>query len=519
MIAANLDLFMLAALCLVILTGYPVAFLIAGLGVLFAFLGFALGVFDLSLLRALAQRIFGVMTNQVLIAIPLFVLMGTILERSRIAEDLLTEMGRLFGSLRGGLAVSVVVVGALLAASTGIVGATVVTMGLIALPAMLRVGYDRGLAAGTVVTAGTLGQIIPPSTMLIILADVMSTSYQQAQYAQGLFSIKTISVGEVFAAAILPGLMLVVLYIAYILLTAWRRPDLAPALPPSAERLPLGRLLLILLPPLLLIIAVLGSILGGIATPTEAASVGAIGALLLAGLRISPGRSAWPVWLAFGAIVAMLVLTGFFDLRLGRELSSPAEHLAINAGFGLVALLVIGIAVCLLRAHKAAILVPVLTQTMTISAMIFGTIIGASIFSLVLRGLGGDARIESLIEALPGGEGAALLFVMAAVFLLGFFLDFVEISIIILPLTVPVLLLMGLDPVWLAVLIAINLQTSFLTPPFGFSLFYLRGAAPPEISTLDIYKGVIPFICLQLLAIFLIWLLPPIATTLPALLF
>jgi TRAP-type mannitol/chloroaromatic compound transport system permease large subunit len=290
-------------------------------------------------------------------------------------------------------------------------------------------------------------------------------------------------------------------------------------MPATDTKPPLGRVLAVLLPPVILIVAVLGSILGGVATPTEAASVGAIGALLLAGLRLAPGKSGWPVWLAIAAIVALLLLTAFIDLRLGRARATDVEVMAINLAFGLVALLVVGLGVCLVRAHRAGILVGVVTQTMTISAMIFGTIIGASIFSLVLRGLGGDARIESLIEALPGGEGAALLFVMAAVFLLGFFLDFVEISIIILPLTVPVLLLMGLDPVWLAVLIAINLQTSFLTPPFGFSLFYLRGAAPPEISTLDIYKGVIPFICLQLLAIFLIWLLPPIATTLPALLF
>lgn len=519
MIAENLDLLMLLGLCLVILTGFPVSFLIAGLGILFAYLGWLLGVFDLSLMRALAQRIFGIMTNQVLIAIPLFVLMGTILERSRIAEELLEQMGRLFGTLPGGLAVSVVVVGALLAASTGIVGATVVTMGLIALPAMLRNGYGRGFAAGSVVTAGTLGQIIPPSTMLIILSDVMSTSYQQAQYAQGLFSIQTISVGQVFAAAILPGLVLVALYIAYILLLAWRRPDLAPPLPVAADPPPWTTILATLVPPIVLIVAVLGSILGGIATPTEAASVGAIGALLLAGLRLAPDNSGWPVWLAILAIVAMLVLTHFVDLRLGRAASSEVERVAINGALGLVALLVIGIAVCLVRAQKARILGPVLTQTMTISAMIFGTIIGASIFSLVLRGLGGDARIENLIEALPGGAGAALFFVMLAIFVLGFFLDFVEISIIILPLTVPLLLSMGLDPIWLAVLIAINLQTSFLTPPFGFSLFYLRGAAPPEISTLDIYQGVIPFIGLQMLAIIVVWWFPAIATTLPGLLF
>lgn len=519
MIAQNLDLLMLAGLCLVILTGYPVTFLIAGLGVLFAFLGYALGVFELSLLRALAQRIFGVMTNQVLIAIPLFVLMGTILERSHIAEELLEQMGRLFGTIRGGLAVSVVVVGALLAASTGIVGATVVTMGLIALPAMLRNGYGRGFAAGSVVTAGTLGQIIPPSTMLIILADVMSTSYQQAQYAQGKFSVQTISVGQIFAAAILPGLLLVGLYIAFILLTARRRPHLAPAMPPTDEKPSLGHVLRTLIPPIVLIVAVLGSILGGIATPTEAAAVGAMGALLLAGLRLAPGKSGWPVWLAILAILAMLVLTAFVDLRLGRAAASRVETLAILLAFALVALLAFGLAACLWRAHAARILVPVLTQTMTISSMIFGTIIGASVFSLVLRGLGGDARIEALIEALPGGAGAALFCVLAAIFVLGFFLDFVEISIIILPLTVPLLLLMGLDPIWLAILIAINLQTSFLTPPFGFSLFYLRGAAPPEIKTIDIYKGVVPFIGLQLLAILVIWLAPSIATFLPSLLF
>ncbi len=392
-------------------------------------------------------------------------------------------------------------------------------MALIALPAMLRNGYGRGFAAGSVATAGTLGQIIPPSTMLIILSDVMSTSYQQAQYAQGVFSVRTISVGQIFAAAVMPGRLLVGLYILFILIIAKRRPDLAPAMPATIEKPPLSRVLQSLLPPIILIVAVLGSILGGIATPTESASVGAIGALLLAGLRLVPDKSRWPVQLAIAAVVAMLALTYFFDLRLGRARATPAESMAILVAFGLTACLVTGIAVCLWRAHKTGILVPVLNQTMTISSMIFGTIIGASVFSLVFRGLGGDARIEGLIEALPGGVGAAVFFVMLAIFVLGFFLDFVEISIIILPITVPILLLMGLDPIWLAMLIAVNLQTSFLTPPFGFSLFYLRGAAPPEIRTLDIYKGVIPFIGLNILAILIIWLFPPIATTLPSLLF
>jgi len=520
LIAQNLDLLMILALCLVILTGYPVTFLLAGLAVLFAFLGAGLEVLNLGQMGALAQRIFGIMTNDVLIAIPMFVLMGTILERSRIAEDLLEEMGRLFGRLRGGLAISVTVVGALLAASTGIVGATVVTMGLIALPTMLRNGYARGFAAGSVVTAGTLGQIIPPSTMLIILADVMASAYQQAQFEQGLFRVETISVGQVFAAALLPGLMLVGLYMVYILVLAWQRPGIAPAMPQDeGEPPPLGRILSVLVPPVVLIVAVLGSILGGIATPTEAASVGAIGALLLAGFRLMPERSNLPVWAPIAAIVLLLVLTGQFDLRLGRTVGSRAEGIAIMVGIGLCLILAWGITVCLWRGHKAGILMPVLTQTMTISAMIFGTIIGASVFALVFRGLGGDDRVQSLLEAMPGEAVAALLFVMAVIFVLGFFLDFVEISIIILPITVPILILKGLDPIWLAVLIAINLQTSFLTPPFGFSLFYLRGAAPPEVRTGDIYRGVIPFIGLQILGILLIFFFPAIAKTLPAALF
>jgi TRAP-type mannitol/chloroaromatic compound transport system permease large subunit len=353
------------------------------------------------------------------------------------------------------------------------------------------------------------------------MGDMLSGINAQVQMEKGNFAPEPVSVGDLFTGAFLPGLLLVVFYALYVVAKAIFDPKSCPALEVTPEeRRNLARdVLVALLPPLILIVAVLGSILGGIATPTEAASVGAIGALLLAGLRLAPDRSGWPVWLAIAAIVALLVLTSFVDLRLGRSLSTTTESLAIWLAFGLVALLAIGLVQCLVRAQRTGILVPVLTQTMTITSMIFGTIIGASIFSLVLRGLGGDARIEGLIEALPGGPGLALLFVMAAVFLLGFFLDFVEISIIILPLTVPILLLMGFDPIWLAVLIAINLQTSFLTPPFGFSLFYLRGAAPPEITTGDIYKGVIPFILLQILAILVVYLAPPIATVLPGLLF
>ncbi|GAB5469256.1 MAG: hypothetical protein Kilf2KO_22860 [Rhodospirillales bacterium] len=523
LLAAHLDLIMFATLCGAILIGYPVAFTLAGVATAFAFLGWGLGAFDFGLLGALSQRIFGILVNDTLIAIPLFVFMGVVLERSRIAEDLLEEMGRRFGRLRGGLGISVALVGALLAASTGIVGATVVTMALIALPAMLRNGYAPGFAAGTVCTAGTLGQIIPPSTLLIILSDVMSSSFQQAQYEQGLFTVETISVGQIFAAALLPGLLLVALYILYILLRAWLRPGDAPALPPTALEARDGRpevgVWQALLPPIALIVAVLGSILGGIATPSEAASLGAVGALLLAGLRLAaPGRRRL-VYLAILSLLGLVVLVNLTSIRLQRSDVSTLDGIWA----GLAALLVLGaflgIGRSLSIARSAGVLVEVVTRTMTITAMIFATIIAASIFSLVFRGLGGDVRIEGLLEIMPGGEIGALVFVMALIFVLGFVLDFVEISVILLPIVVPLLLIMGFDPIWLAVLIAINLQTSFLTPPFGFSLFYLRGAAPKEITTGQIYLGVIPFVGLQALAILLIAFAPGLATALPQFLF
>jgi tripartite ATP-independent transporter DctM subunit len=515
-----LDLVMIGALCLGILAGFPVVFTLSGIAVAFAFLGLALGAFDLSLLGALSTRVFAILTNEVLIAIPLFVLMGLLLERSRIAEELLEEMGRLFGAIRGGLAVSVIAVGALLAASTGIVGATVTTMGLIALPTMLRLGYDKRLAAGTVCTAGTLGQIVPPSTLLIILAEVMSSGYQQAQYEQGKFTVETISVGQVFAAALLPGLVLVGLYLAYVLLLAALRPQDAPALPEAAgQPIAWGRVLRVLIPPVALIVAVLGSILGGIATPTEAAAVGAMGALVMSGLKLADGRGNLPIWLGLAATVAMLIMTRALDLRLGREQASALEHVGIWVAVGLCVLLVWGTAVCLRRTLRAGVLAPVMTGTMTVTSMIFAMLIGASLFALVFRGLGGDVRVEEFLAGMPGGEAAAFVFVMLLIFVMGFFLDFVEISVIVLPIVVPVLLLMGMDPLWLAVMIAINLQTSFLTPPFGFSLFYLRGAAPKEIRTLDIYRGVLPFIALQAIGIALVYTLPGIGTWLPRMLF
>lgn len=512
-----LDLLMFAALVGAILIGYPVAFTLAGIATLFALLGWSLGQFDLSLLGALGQRTFGILTNSVLIAIPLFVFMGVVLEKSRIAEDLLETMGRLFGTMRGGLGVSVVLVGALLAASTGIVGATVVAMGLIALPTMLRNGYDRKLASGLVCTSGTLGQIIPPSTLLIILSDVMSNAYQQAQFAEGKFTIETISVGQIFAAALLPGLMLVGIYIVYVLAKAWLQPASAPALKQIDERPSTRKVIGAVLPPILLIVAVLGSILGGIATPTEAASVGAVSALLMAGAR-SGGSTHW-ILAGAAALGLLAVLVNFHPIRLQREDAGLTDWLAGGLAIILIAVGCVALAQALRRASTTTILKEVVTSTMSVTSMIFATIVAASIFSLVFRGLGGDARLEDFLHQMPGGSTTALLFVMALIFVLGFFLDFVEISVILLPLVVPPLILMGHDPLWLAILIAINLQTSFLTPPFGFSLFYLRGAAPKEVTTGDIYRGVMPFILLQIVAVAILWLFPIGVTWLPRLLY
>ncbi|TVQ54300.1 MAG: TRAP transporter large permease subunit [Rhodobacteraceae bacterium] len=512
-----LDLLMVAALIGGILIGYPVAFSIAGVAVLFALLGGALGQFDMRLLGALGQRVFGIMTNDVLIAIPLFVFMGLVLEKSRVAEDLLETMGRLFGRLRGGLGVSVALVGALLAASTGIVGATVVAMGMIALPTMLRNGYDPRLASGVVCASGTLGQIIPPSTLLIILSDVMSNAFQRAQFEQGRFSIETISVGQIFAAALAPGLLLVAVYVVYMLARAALFPADAPAMREAPDHPSPLRIAAVILPPILLILAVLGSILGGVATPSESAAVGAVGATLIAGARLGAPR-----WLIFGgaaALVALVVGAGVAPVRLQRSDVTLADQIRGGVYMALAVFGFAGIVGALWRMRREALLTPTVKATMTVTAMIFATIITASVFSLVFIGLGGEHRLRAILAEMPGGATGALLFSMALIFLLGFFLDFVEISVILLPLVAPALILMGHDPIWLAVLIAINLQTSFLTPPFGFSLFYLRGAAPPEVTTGQIYAGVAPFIALQIVVIGLVWLAPGFATSLPRALF
>jgi tripartite ATP-independent transporter DctM subunit len=445
--------------CLVLLAGFPVAFSLAGTALLFAFGGEILGLFDASFLEALPNRLYGIMTNVNLIAVPLFVFMGVMLERSRVAEQLLDTMAALFGPLRGGLGISVTLVGMLLAASTGIVGATVVTMGLLSLPTMLKRGYSPPLACGVICASGTLGQIIPPSIILILLGEVLSSAYQQAQLEMGNWSPETVSVGDLFAGALLPGLLLVVLYVIYLILVAWLRPQSSPAIPVAERggynRQLLGRVVKVLLPPLLLILAVLGSILAGAATPTEAASVGAVGAILLAMAQ---------------------------------------------------------------RALTLATLQEVMQSTTRITAMVFLIFIGASLFSLVFRGYGGDEMVKALLSDLPGGVFGAMLVVMGVMFLLGFILDFIEITFVVVPIVAPILLTMGLDPVWLGVMIAINLQTSFLTPPFGFALFYLRGVAPAEVTTLQIYRGVAPFILIQLLALGALAQWPGLATWLPGVL-
>ncbi|MEP0961730.1 MAG: TRAP transporter large permease subunit [Roseobacter sp.] len=512
-----LDLIMFAALMCAILLGFPVSFSIAGVGVIFAYVGWYTGDMDITLLGAMGQRVFGLLTNNVLIAIPLFVLMGAFLEKSRIAEELLDTMGRLFGQLRGGLGLSVVLVGALLAASTGIVGATVVAMGMIALPTMLRAGYDPRVASGIVCTAGTLGQIIPPSTLLIILADVMSNAFQQAQYEQGKFSVEALSVGQFFAAAVIPGLLLVVLYVVYILVRGWLRPQDMPPAPVSLAKPDRSEITRAVVPPILLIFAVLGAILGGVATPTEAASVGAIGALLMTGHKMGTN----PKMILFGAtaFIVLGILAGAFPVRFQRDdLSNGGFALGI-VYIGLAVIGAVSILFALRSATQGKVVHEAIGSTLTMTSMIFATILSAGIFSLVFIGLGGDERVANILSDMPGGATGALIFCMVFIFFLGFFLDFVEISVIVLPLVMPTLILLGHDPIWLGVLIAINLQTSFLTPPFGFSLFYLRGAAPKEITTGHIYAGVVPFIGIQVVGVTLIWMLPGLATWLPSILF
>tara|TARA_B100000683_G_scaffold276317_1_gene329886 strand:+ start:2426 stop:3793 length:1368 start_codon:yes stop_codon:yes gene_type:complete len=447
----QLALAMFVVVCGVLLLGFPVALTLGGTALGFAALGILIGNFDPDYLTALTGRIFGTMGNETLVAVPLFILMGVVLERAKIAEDLLANMAGLFGERPGGLGVAVILVGALLAASTGIVGATVVTMGVLALPSMLRAGYQPQLATGTICATGTLGQIIPPSIALVLLGDIISSAYQQAQLRMNVINTDTVSVGDLFVGAMVPGVILVLLYLAYVLIRAAVNPESAPAAV-SVERTEPSAAVKAVVPPLLLIVLVLGSILVGAATPTEAAGVGATGALFLALIR------------------------GTLSFEVLQDISRSTLHT---------------------------------------TSMVFLILIGAAVFSLVFRGFGGDTLIEQFFEELGGGPHVALLVVMLVMFLLGFILDFIEITFVVVPVIGPVLLSMGFDPVWLGVMIAVNLQTSFLTPPFGFALFYLRGVAPDSVSTRAIYAGALPFVLIQLLLLVLMWWWPNLVLWLP----
>ena len=514
--SAYLDLLMFAAACLVLLLGFPVAFTLAGVALAFGLIGQSLDIFDMGFFYALPQRIYGTMTNEVLIAVPLFVFMGTMLERARVAEDLLENMSRLFAGVRGGLGISVSIVGALLAASTGIVGATVVTMSLLSLPTMLRRGYAPSLAAGSIAAAGTLGQIIPPSIVLVLLGDVIANAYQKAQLEQGIFAPETVSVGELFSGSLIPGLVLVGLYIIYQVGLAIFKPSMAPPAEYDDD-LVLYDLLGALFAPIFLIISVLGSILAGIATPTEAAAVGAVGTILLAGHKLGNRKKL----MVAGALSVILVvaLTSTFDLRLERDNIATPDLLAIGVALALCGVIVAAVGASLLTAYRLGVLESTMRSTTHTTSMVFVILIGAALFSLVFRGLGGDDTIHDLLQSLPGGTWTAVTVVMLVMFLLGFFLDFIEIIFVVVPLVGPVLLGMGVDPVWLGVMMAINLQTSFLTPPFGFALFYLRGAAPESVSTGDIYQGAIPFVIIQLIMLALLAWIPEMATWLPEVVF
>ena len=440
-----IPLLLLVLVCAALVLGYPVALTLAGVSILFSLLCIPAGIFDPDIFKSIPLRIFGIMNNVTLLAVPLFIFMGTILEKSGIAGRMLENMALEFKNFRGGLSISIIVVGALLAASTGIVGATVVTMGLMSLPVLIQQGYKKDFSTGLVAATGTLGQIIPPSIALVLLGDVMSNAYQRAQNNMGIFSQKTVTVGDLFIGAIVPGILICSSYLLYTIYQNSKNENIQflhdLASPPRTE------ILKTLALPLMLIVLVLGSIIGGIATPTEAAAIGAMGAMVIA------------------------LINGKLSLNFLKETSE---------------------------------------KTAIVTTMIFTILIGASIFSLIFRGVGGDDLIELIFSGIPGGPYAALIFVLLIVFLLGFILDFIEICYVIVPLVAPPLLMMGFDPVWLAVLLAINLQTSFLTPPFGFSLFYLRGVADASIKTSEIYKGVIPFILIQLLILILVLIFPSI---------
>ena len=440
-----------------LLFGFPVAFTLAGSALIFGFIGEAMEIFNFRMIGFFPQRIFGTMINEPLVAVPLFIFMGIMLEKTKIAAGLLQSIGELFGTTKGGLGIGVVLVGMLLAASTGIVGATVVTMGMLSLPSMIKAGYDQKIATGTICAAGTLGQIIPPSIVLVLLATILQGANEEAALLRGELAPDPVTAIDLFAGALMPGLMLVVMFVIFIYFYARIFPTTCPPIETSKSRKQIYLdAFKSVFPPIILIVLVLGSILFGVATPTESASVGAIGAAIIAYTK------------------GELTFQNLKETSLG---------------------------------------------TVKLSSFVFVILIGASMFSLVFRGFGGDEMIEHFLSNLPGGLYGALFVVMIAIFLLGFFLDYIEIIFVIVPLVGPILIAYGADPLWLGILISLNLQTSFLTPPFGFSLFFLRGVAPKEIQTKNIYRGVIPYIGIQVLAIFIVGFFPSIATWLPRLLF
>ncbi|WP_436638747.1 TRAP transporter large permease [Microbaculum sp. FT89] len=524
-VAAHLDLILFVSTIALMMFGFPVAFTLAGSALAFAWLGSELEVFRWAQLNFVPQRVWAILTNSVLVAAPLFIFMGLVLERFRLAEDMLTVMARLFGQRPGGLLVATTVVGALMAASTGIIGATVVTMGLLALPVMLKHGYSAPVACGAICATGTLGQIIPPSIVLIFLGDFMTLANQQANLASGNTTGRTVGVSDLFAGALLPGLGLVGLYLVYQLWITYRHPEKAPPIPRreaaaegsgAARESDLQLLLRAVVAPLFLIVAVLGSILGGVATPTEASGIGAVGALLLAAWKQAPGLRHL---LAAGLVsaFAVVLMLSAFDMRIGRLEMSAYEKGAIIVAAVLLLITAAAIVASLIVTWRSGALMEVTFSSGRITAMIFTVLVGATLFTLVFRGLGGEETIKHFLEQLPGGLLGAMLFTMALIFVLGFFLDFLEIIFILVPILCPILIVMGADPVWLSVMIAMNLQTSFLTPPFGFALFYLRSAAPASVSTMQIWRGAMPYIGLQVLALVALAFVPSLATWLPSL--
>ena len=512
----NAWLLMFATTMLMLILGFPVSFTLSGVAVIWVLFGFVFFDFDMSIMGALPSRIYGgAITNTLLIAIPLFIFMGAVLEKSKIAEDLLSGMGKLMSNLPGGLGISVVIVGAFLAASTGIVGATVVTMGMMSLPAMLKHKYDPSVACGTICAAGTLGQIIPPSVILILLGDQISNAYVEAQREIGNWSPDPVSVGDLFVGAIIPGLLLVGLYITYIFIRAVLKPEDLPAIPNDGVNVS-ELIFKVLLPPLSLIIVTLGSILSGIATPTEAAAVASVFAVLLATYRVSESkRLRKRIKTSVASIIALLIMGSMFDMRPNSTSLTTIDMSMIALGMGIVLYVFFVLFLSFRVLSQKKILPHVTKETLLCTSQILVILIGATVFSLVFRAYGGDDAIAKFLLGLEYSFAVKMLLIMGVLFVLGMFLDFIEIILVVIPIIAPVMLQEDISPVWFAIMIAMNLQTSFLTPPFGFSLFYLRGVAPKSIRTKEMYRGVLPFIGLQVIAMALLALFPEMANWLP----